>query len=714
ANVVMNVINRVIYQLAVALKIIDKCRIDVDEDSGYIFEYDIYYWNEDLYFNSNFLSNFNYTFKYPDSEDVTDEQLDYIQNAVNQMEVSMSDETYPEYIDVNSFAYWILTHDILGTEDAGGSNMFISKYDSTANSKFKMETPWDFDSIKRTPEEWSKAHYYSGFYYSRLFNNPNYEFTQEYINIWDERKNEIIDKAIEQLDSFANSDLATALDYYAPLDRKFDLLDYGTISKQIEDTKLWFTARKEWMNKAIGKIKIANNDSIVIAGDSTLYYQDLMNENLPLIVINTIDEEEPSFNSVETPDGCIGNGITNVTKVPGQLYIILGNDTIYNTGEYAEDASGMTIKINDNGSAYYTKKSYAINLQNKADLLSRNSDDVYKDNEWILLSDEANLTNNITGLTVSKLMDFTWTPSYEYVNVVMNGFYKGIYLLAESPKMNANCRINVDEDSGYIIDNTPYWWNERMYFNNSFGSLNYTFIYPDSLNVTDEQLEYIQNAVNDMETSFDNGTYPEYIDVNSFASWCLTHDLLGTEDQASSNMFISKYDSTATTMFKMETPWNFETIERIKDDWANIHKTSYFFYFNKLFNSSNPEFTQEFIRIWKEKGEELVDNVIDALDSLERSELATALDYYSPLDKKVVSVDYDSIAVQIEAHKQWFRDRKTWLDDEIAELEEETGIWPVPYSYHATEYPIYDLQGRRVQNPKHGVYIQNGKKYIWK
>ncbi len=81
---------------------------------------------------------------------------------------------------------------------------------------------------------------------------------------------------------------------------------------------------------------------------------------------------------------------------------------------------------------------------------------------------------------------------------------------------------------------------------------------------------------------------------------------------------------------------------------------------------------------------------------------------------KVAIVDYDSIALQIEAHKQWFRDRKVWLDYAIAELEEEAGILLVPYSYPANNDAIYDLQGRRVLNPTRGVYIRNGKKYIVK
>ncbi len=472
------------------------------------------------------------------------------------------------------------------------------------------------------------------------------------------------------------------------------------------------------LNKAINTIASDNNaaidnDNIVIAGDSIVTMQDLYNKNIPLIVINTVDSEEPTFDPADPPEGCIGNTITNATKVPGRMYIIFGNDTFYDSGDYEKDKSGLTIKIRGNSSARFAdKKPYKLKLQKKADLLFRENDSIYKDKEWILNVDETNLTNNMIGAEVSKLMNFAWIPSCIYVNVVINGIYRGIYYLSESVKRDSKCRIDVDKETGYIIENDPYYWNEDLYFNSSF-VYNYTFKYPEVEDVTEEQLDYIQNTMNITESSLYDGTYPDYIDVNSFANWVLTHDLLGTKDAAGSNMFLSKYDNTANSKFKMETPWDFDTIEQTLDNWSNIHKSTGFFYC-KLFGNTNPEFTEEYIRIWKEKSDPVVDKIIEKLDSLEHSNLAVTLDYYSSLDKKVDYLNYDSIDIQIETHKQWFIDRKIWLDDAIAELEDETGILAIPYICPTNCNALYDLQGRRVLNSNRGIYIQNGKKYIWK
>jgi hypothetical protein len=64
------------------------------------------------------------------------------------LEESLVGPQYAERIDVESFARWLLAHDILGTWDSYGSNLFIARYD-TLDSKVRMPVLWDFDTIFR-------------------------------------------------------------------------------------------------------------------------------------------------------------------------------------------------------------------------------------------------------------------------------------------------------------------------------------------------------------------------------------------------------------------------------------------------------------------------------------------------------------------------------------------------------------------------------------
>lgn len=113
---------------------------------------------------------------------------------------------------------------------------------------------------------------------------------------------------------------------------------------------------------------------------------DLYDSDIPVVVINTVNNEIPTFDEIACPSGCWGVGITNVTKVPGRMTIILRNDTIYDSGDYKDNESGMTIKVRGNTSAFKDeiRKPYKIKLQKKADLLCR-GDNKYKDKNWALL-----------------------------------------------------------------------------------------------------------------------------------------------------------------------------------------------------------------------------------------------------------------------------------------------------------------------------------------
>lgn len=200
-----------------------------------------------------------------------------------------------------------------------------------------------------------------------------------------------------------------------------------------------------------------------------------------------------------------------------------GGVVLYDSGEYQNDVSGVQVSLRGNQSALTDKKAYKLKLQKKADLLLR-GDKTYNDKQWALIKDEeSNLIslNSLVGFKVGELAGLQWLPQLEYVNVVMNGDYKGVYMLMESVKEGSR-RLDVSKDSGYIIEYDSYWWNEdlcleegRWYY---YAPMRYTFKYPDADDITQEQIDYIQGRVNDMELAIEEGTYEQQIDVESFAA----------------------------------------------------------------------------------------------------------------------------------------------------------------------------------------------------
>lgn len=391
----------------------------------------------------------------------------------------------------------------------------------------------------------------------------------------------------------------------------------------------------------------------------------LLEIGLPLVVINTVDSEEPTCDYVSHPDMCVGEGITNTTKVPGQLVIMKDSCVLYSSGTYEKDKSGMTIKIRGNTSAYYEKKPYKIKLQKKADLLSRYND-VYKDKDWLLLKYDR--LKSTVGFKLNELMSLQWTPQYQFVNVVLNGDYRGLYLLMESVKRNSDCRINVDK-SGYIIEYDAYWWNEDVYFVSEWPSpLNYTFKYPDEENVTKEQIDYIKQFIDTLETCIiESGEYDKYLDVDSWASWILSHDILGTLDVYGTNMFFSKYDNTDSSKLMMANLWDFDNIFIMIDTWANAHVFPDL-YFDLLFKSKNTIFKDTYKSIWNNINPSIFNDIYNFLSSFEKSETADCINKSVIHNNRRWGTSDLSVAEEIETFKSWFEHRQVYLSEKIPNM----------------------------------------------
>ena len=102
---------------------------------------------------------------------------------------------------------------------------------------------------------------------------------------------------------------------------------------------------------AIGGILLLNMQSVSANRDDAIFEQTL-GLGLPVVKIVTVDGEEPTAETIYPPEGSLGIGITNATKVPGEVTVFSAEgDTIFNSGEYIKKESGMTIKIRGNTSA---------------------------------------------------------------------------------------------------------------------------------------------------------------------------------------------------------------------------------------------------------------------------------------------------------------------------------------------------------------------------
>lgn len=222
----------------------EQARVPVDKD-GFVFECDAYWWNEDLYFNTPLTENtaMFYTFKHPDPDDITEESPEYIylKDYMTRFEEALKkdDDSYLDYIDLDSFVRWQLVSDYLCINDGGGANIFLYKKDATDNSKLCLGPNWDFDSWMGAVDGYSTVRLNwtnHPFYMPELMKKES--FAKRYEELFYETYKSLdayIDAAYEATDNEAHLQLL-----------KYENTRFGTKAKSLADVKEEF---KSWLDK---------------------------------------------------------------------------------------------------------------------------------------------------------------------------------------------------------------------------------------------------------------------------------------------------------------------------------------------------------------------------------------------------------------------------------------------------------------------------------
>ena len=173
---------------------------------------------------------------------------------MNNIEQYILDGTYDEYIDVESFARWQLIHDILGTSDAAGSNIYMTKYDSSDNSKLYMSTPWDFDTIYARKDMFATVHGGTRMYSKWLFESENKAFLNSYKNQWNLLSANLwsyLSVELAKLENEIGIDINISREY----NNKRWGTNYGSVHDDIWRAKSFILPRINWLNEAINDLE---------------------------------------------------------------------------------------------------------------------------------------------------------------------------------------------------------------------------------------------------------------------------------------------------------------------------------------------------------------------------------------------------------------------------------------------------------------------------
>jgi len=251
--------------------------------------------------------------------------------------------------------------------------------------------------------------------------------------------------------------------------------------------------------------------------------------SLPLVVINTHNQMIPEHIRIKASMGIIDNG-------PGKYNHV--NDSFNGYDGW------ISIEIRGNSTLGVDKRSYNLETQDETGgNLNTSLLGMPAENDWILNATYFDRTM-IRNPLMHKISELSgeYAPRFRLCELIVDGHYRGVYLLMEKIKRDAN-RVNVGHlaatdialpaiSGGYIFETQNSNIKE--------------FKYPESDVMMPEQLKYITDYFtqtrNYIKTGFrtDSAALASHIDIRSFIHMFMVQEISRNKDAYNYSMFYYK------------------------------------------------------------------------------------------------------------------------------------------------------------------------------
>lgn len=425
--------------------------------------------------------------------------------------------------------------------------------------------------------------------------------------------------------------------------------------------------------------------------------------HLPLISINTGGQEIPGKGMVDENGRRSGYSVTpdGNDRITASMSVI-DSETEYNhTTDTPSVQSNIIIHVRGNSSRYFEKPGYRIKLVDKEGNSNPKSlIGMDEHHEWALHGpylDKTLIRNYMMYNIAGEVMDYA--PNVRFCEVVINGEYEGVYVLTEmitagkdGARLNMSVDVKDNTYTGYLLrlDRKNDIEADRVnnltaYTLRADSDLKLEVEYPGPEKLNDTLKRSIETDFSRFEKAlysydFNNKKYgyKNFIDVDSFVSYFIIHELVVNYDAGSYSTYIYKDTSGK---YKM-CVWDFNNA---CDNYQerSVMTVQHFEIQNKLWFGmlmKDEDFVESVINKYKTLRktvfsdkylEEYIDGVIDYLGpAIERNNKRWASSFsddtlLEPESRNLHS--YDEAVTQL---KTFFKERTSWLDDNIETLKQ--------------------------------------------
>jgi hypothetical protein len=189
------------------------------------------------------------------------------------------------------------------------------------------------------------------------------------------------------------------------------------------------------------------------------------------------------------------------------------------------------------------KKPYKLKLDKKASLLGMPSNKT-----WILLANYADksLIRNELAFAMSRAFGRAYTPASRFVELYLNGEYRGNYQITQEVKEGPG-QVDIEDQptttttlpdlsGGYLIEEDLFAYGSPINFYTA-RQMPFVIKYPDDSDINQQQRDYIAAHFQKLEDAlfadtFADATngYRKYFDVDTYVDYYLVNEIIGNPD----------------------------------------------------------------------------------------------------------------------------------------------------------------------------------------
>jgi hypothetical protein len=460
---------------------------------------------------------------------------------------------------------------------------------------------------------------------------------------------------------------------------------------------------------------------------------------LPIVVI-TSDQEIPDEPRITANMGIIDNGSGNVNNV---------------TDPFNDYDGKIGIEIRGESSQMFPKKSFAVETVDDAGN-SRNVSllGLPVENDWILYApytDKTLMRDVITYEWGRKLG--MYASRVRYVELVINGDYKGVYVLLEKIKRDKN-RVDIaslkstdvsgdDITGGYLLrvdkwdgNDYPFWESVPSPHLPNEPNVKFQFHDPKGEDLLGVQQNYIKDYIVQFESAlcgndFKSATkgYRKYIDIPSFIDFMIINEIGKNIDGYIFSTYLYKEKDSKGGKLHMGPLWDFNLAYGNVDYLVNsqfapgwtLGDNYRMYWFRRLLQDAY--FANKFDCRWLELRSGVLSNanLMNTIDSI-----ANVLDEPQKRNYKrwpILGIYvwpnqyvFNTYQEEVNFLKQWITDRLTWMDNNMLgncgddpgpitavdpEIENELIVYPNPSS------SSFHISMRGERHNSHSIDIYN-------